>query len=303
MAKATVLIVEDEVIVAKDIQAMVQTRGYEAPAIAYSGEEAIKKAEEIKPDLVLMDIVLRGEMDGITASEQIRNRLDVPIVYITAYAEDKTIARAKVTEPFGYLLKPFEERELHTAIEIALYKHKLEKALRESEERFYTFFDGLPVGVIMSDSEGSIMAANKAISRLIGYPQEKLIGRHFAEITHSEDWDNCKDLYNSLINGERDRYLNDRRFMRKDREIIWSREHASAIKDEKGNFKYATLIIEDLTELKQVEETLLRKKTELKSALTECQRIEEALALTEQKYKEIAEFLPDLIYRMISFEA
>ncbi len=126
-----ILVVEDEAIVAMDIQDMLKSRGYDAPATASSGEEAIKKVAEIKPDLVLMDIVLKGEMDGIEAAGQIRNRFNIPVVYLTAHADNETLQRAKITEPFGYMLKPLEERELYSTIEIALYKHMMEEKLRE----------------------------------------------------------------------------------------------------------------------------------------------------------------------------
>ena len=303
MGTVKILIVEDEVIVARDIRDMVKARGYDALAIAYSGEAALKKVEEFKPDLVLMDIVLKGAMDGIEAAERIRDRFDIPIVYLTAYAEDKTIARAKVTEPFGYLLKPFDERELHTAIEIALYKHKLETALRESEERFHTFFDSLPLGVAMSDSEGRILAANKAVCRLVGYSQEELAGRPFAEITVPEDQEKCIVLYASMVDGERDHYLLDKRCVRKKGDLVWCRVHASVIRNEQGSFKYGVRIIEDLTEFKQVEELLLQKKFELKNTIGNCKQIEDALAQTEQKYRELTEFLPDLIFKTLLYEA
>ena len=303
MGTVKILIVEDEVIVARDIEDMVKARGYGVPSIAYSGEAALKKVEEIKPDLVLMDIVLKGAIDGIETAERIHDRANIPIVYLTAYAEDKTIERAKVTEPFGYLLKPFEERELHTAIEIALYKHKLETALRESEERFHTFFDSLPLGVAMSDSEGRILALNREACRLIGYPQEELVGRPFADITLPEDQKSCNVLYASLVGGERDHYMVDKRYVQKGGDIVWCRVHASVIRNEQGRFKYGVVIIEDLTEFKQVEKLLLQKKFELESTIGECKRIEDALAQTEQKYRELTEFLPDLIFKTLLYEA
>lgn len=132
MANARILIVEDEAITAKDIQMVLQDLGYEVTGTASSGEEAIRKAEDHKPALVLMDIVLQGKMDGIEAAGQIHTRMDVPIVYLTAHSDKATLERAKITEPFGYILKPFEERELHTNIEIALYKHKTERKLKEN---------------------------------------------------------------------------------------------------------------------------------------------------------------------------
>ena len=116
MTNAQILVVEDEGIIAKDIQNILKSMGYAVPAIASSGEGAIKKAAETFPDLVLMDIVLGGHMDGVEAAEQIRDRFDIPVVYLTAYADNKTLQRAKITEPYGYILKPFSERELHTTI-------------------------------------------------------------------------------------------------------------------------------------------------------------------------------------------
>jgi len=135
VANAHILIVEDEGIVARDMQNILKDLGYTVCAIAFSGEEAIKKTEEMYPDLVLMDILLKGEMDGIEAAEQIRNRFNIPIIYLTAYADESTLQRAKITEPFSYILKPFEERELHVAIEIALYKHKMEEELKRNFEK------------------------------------------------------------------------------------------------------------------------------------------------------------------------
>ena len=126
MADARILIVEDENIVAKDIQIRLEKFGYEVPGMASSGEVAIRKAEETQPDLVLMDIMLKGQMTGVEAAEQIRSQLDIPVIYLTAYSDSATLERAKVTEPFGYVLKPFEEKELHTAIEISLYRHRME---------------------------------------------------------------------------------------------------------------------------------------------------------------------------------
>jgi CheY-like chemotaxis protein len=127
MSQPRILVVEDEGIVAHDIKHMLNGLGYEVPVIASSGEDAIKRVAEKKPDLVLMDIVLGGDMDGIEAAKQIRARFDIPVVYLTAYADETTVSRAKMTAPYGYLVKPFTEGELHAAIEIALHKHEMER--------------------------------------------------------------------------------------------------------------------------------------------------------------------------------
>lgn len=125
-----ILVVEDESIVRKDIERSLQKLGYHVIGSADTGEKAINLALELKPDLALMDIMLKGDMTGIEAAERIREKLDIPIIYLTAYADESTLAKAKVTEPHGYILKPFKEIDIHTTIEMALHKHKKEKELR-----------------------------------------------------------------------------------------------------------------------------------------------------------------------------
>ena len=130
MPHVKLLIVEDEEIVAFDLEDILKSLGYEVSAIVASGEEAIATCTTIKPDLVLMDIMLKGDMDGTQAAEVINKHFNIPVIYLTAYGDNKTLNRAKTTEPFGYLVKPFEERELHTAIEIALSRHQAEEKMR-----------------------------------------------------------------------------------------------------------------------------------------------------------------------------
>jgi signal transduction histidine kinase len=134
MSKTKILVVEDELITAKGIRSALKSLGYDVLDIVSSGEEAIQKASEIHPDLILMDIKLDGDMDGIEAARQIKDRFSIPVVYLTAHADDATLARAMITEPYGYILKPFEDRDLHIGIEIALYKHQMEEKLIQSEK-------------------------------------------------------------------------------------------------------------------------------------------------------------------------
>lgn len=135
MTIAKILVVEDERIVAKDIVKSLQRLGYIVMASVASGEEAIQKVAENQPDLVLMDIMLKGEMDGIEAAEEIRHNYEIPVVYLTAYADENTLKRAKITDPFGYIIKPFDDRDLQTTIEIALRRHQAEAAVRVSLEK------------------------------------------------------------------------------------------------------------------------------------------------------------------------
>jgi signal transduction histidine kinase len=132
MAAAKILIVEDESIIALDIQNSLLSSGYDVVAIADCATEAIDYAEQLRPDLVLMDIRIRGDRDGVQTAAIIRDEFDLPVIYLTAHADENTLQRAKITEPFGYVLKPFEDRELITTIEIALSRHQAEAAIRES---------------------------------------------------------------------------------------------------------------------------------------------------------------------------
>src|SRR5258708_2988905 len=134
MSTAQILVVEDEGIVARSLQRELRDFGYEVPLIASSGPDAIAKAASSQPDLVLMDIVLKGQMDGIEAARHMREELRIPVIYLTAYEDDETVQRARATEPFGYLIKPLEERELHTTIEMALYKHRMDQQVRDHEQ-------------------------------------------------------------------------------------------------------------------------------------------------------------------------
>jgi two-component system sensor histidine kinase/response regulator len=143
MSGAKILIVEDESIVVMELRERLKRLGYEVMGVASSGEEAILKAEELHPDMVLMDIRLQGQMNGIQAAEAVRSRFDIPVVYLTAFADDDTLQKARMTEPFGYLIKPFEERQLHSTLEMALQKHKLEAALRESQRHLRLYADRL----------------------------------------------------------------------------------------------------------------------------------------------------------------
>ena len=120
-----------------------------------------------------MDIVLKGETNGIDAAGQIRSRLDIPVVYLTAYADEKTVERAKLTEPFGYIIKPFNDKELHTIIEMALYKHKIEKKLKEREEWLSTILESIGDAVIATDAKGCVTLMNPVAESLTGWKSSR----------------------------------------------------------------------------------------------------------------------------------
>ena len=166
--KIRILIVEDEALVAEDLKEMLLAYGYEVPAIADTGEKAITFADEHPPDLILMDINLPGVIDGITAGGEIRSRWGMPIIYVTAFATPAIIDRAKKTTPSGYILKPFNERQIQTAIEIALYNSALEKQLKEHDATISTLINATSNLLILIDTQGIIKGLNDALVKKAG---------------------------------------------------------------------------------------------------------------------------------------
>jgi len=176
MDDGQILIVEDERLVAEDIKETLKELGYTVMGIVDNGEEAVESVREEEPDLVLMDIVLKGEMDGIEAARIINSEFDVPVIYLTAYADDKRLKRAKVTEPYGYILKPYRERELHSNIEMAFHKNEMEKKLKESERKYRAIFENTGTAMALIEEDRTASLVNQKMEELTGYPKEKLEG-------------------------------------------------------------------------------------------------------------------------------
>jgi PAS domain S-box-containing protein len=176
MTKTKILVVEDEFITATDIQNNLKGMGYEIPGVVDSGEEAIRMTGELRPALVLMDITLKGKMNGIQAAKQIRERFDIPVVYLTAHSDESTFRSALVSEPFGYIIKPFEAREMKISIEMALYKHALDHALRDSEETNRVLLNATNDVMFLLDTEKRFLAVNEALGKRAGVPVDSLAG-------------------------------------------------------------------------------------------------------------------------------
>ena len=177
MTGKQILVVEDETIVGEHIRRVLQNLGYSVCSIASSGKKAIMEAEEKRPDLVLMEIVLQGEMDGIDTASQIRSRFNIPVVYLTAYSDEKILERARITEPYGYIIKPFNERELHINIEIALYKHRAEREIKEKNQWLSAVIKGIGDAVIATDPLGLVKLMNPIAEALTGWKQEDASGK------------------------------------------------------------------------------------------------------------------------------
>ena len=177
MKKPRLLVVEDEAIVAIDLGQTLQSLGYEVVATVGTGEEALRLIENELPDLVLMDIHLRGELDGIQVAERIQTSLRTPVIYLSAFSDANTLSRAKLTEPYGYIMKSFDHNDLHSTIEMALYRHNIEKKVAESEKLLSTTFAAISDGVLTCDPDGRVRLINAAARRMLGLEAEEEINQ------------------------------------------------------------------------------------------------------------------------------
>ena len=174
-----ILIVEDEHIVAMELQSRLSDLGYLVLDTVDTGNDAIQRAIELVPDLILMDINIKGDIDGVEAAEKIKKIQDIPIIFLTAFTDNKTLERAKLVEPYGYIVKPFEERELHTTIEIAAYKYKMEIKLRENEKKLSIILSSIEDAVFATDKSGKINFVNQSFENLTGFSNNETIGEKY----------------------------------------------------------------------------------------------------------------------------
>jgi two-component system, cell cycle sensor histidine kinase and response regulator CckA len=180
--KKQILVVEDESLIAADLQMRLERMGYSAPAVAHSGEEALGYARKTPFDLVLMDIRLKGPMDGIAAAHQLKHELQMPIVYITAHADHETVERAKLTEPFGYVIKPVADASLRSAVQIALYKDEMERRLRTSEGWLAATLGSIGDGIIACDTNSEIAFMNRVAEGLTGWESGAAQGKPLMDV-------------------------------------------------------------------------------------------------------------------------
>ncbi|MBF0564168.1 MAG: response regulator [Nitrospirae bacterium] len=272
MLKTQILVVEDEIIIAKDIQRSLENLGYDVTAAVASGEEALKKILVKKPDLVLMDIMLQGEIDGIETANEIRSEYDIPVIYLSAYADEKMLERAKISEPFGYMLKPFEDRELLTNIEMALYKHKLERRLRENEEWLSTTLNSIGDAVVATDVNLCINFMNPVARQFTGWQLNDARGKHLREVFNVVDaWkiDLLEDHSTLFATFHRTNKIELRGL-----ELISLNGQAmlingciAPIKDYKGNITGVVLAFQNITERKLAEEALAMQREKFISVL------------------------------------
>ncbi len=267
MSQTTILIVEDEAIVAADLAGKLRQLGYEVAGIAAAGAEAVAQAGSLRPKLVLMDIQLEGAMDGIEAAQTIRRRHDVPVIYLTAHSDAATLARAKLTGPFGYILKPFEERELATQIELALYKHQADRQLREQREWLRVTLTSIGDAVIATDGAGRISFVNPVAESLTGWKVEEAMGRPMTDVFRIINEQTGEPLEEPvarvLREGRAVALANHAALVTKDSRTVPVEDSAAPILDAAGQVIGAVLVFHDVTDKRRSQEALERSNREL----------------------------------------
>ncbi|MBN2028738.1 PAS domain S-box protein [bacterium] len=258
--KVKVLVVEDERIVAEDIKSSLKNIGYSVTGTVSTGAMAVKHVQKEPPNLILMDIVIQGKMNGIQTAEKIRSDFDIPIVYLTAYADQEILEKAKITEPFGYIIKPFNDRELLSTIEMALYKHHMEKKLKESEVWFSTTLMSIGDGLIATNRSGQVMFMNSVAEKLTGWKQEEAVGRSLKDVFSIVLENKGKPVPNPVEMVIRTGKI----FKLSDQTILITKngkkmpidDNAAPIKDQRGDVIGTVLVFRDITKRKQAEEAL-----------------------------------------------
>jgi PAS domain S-box-containing protein len=262
MSKARVVIVEDAGLVAMAIQECLEKMGYGVPAVVATGEDAVRAAAQHEPDLVLMDIRLKGEMDGIQAAELIKNKHRIPVVYLTAYSDAKTLERAKLTEPFGYVLKPFEEEALQTAVEVALYKSQMDRQVRETKEELSAILGCLGEGVVVADLKGHISYVNPTATEILGYSSTEAARLSLAQVFRLVDRATGEEVSLPVT----EPVLEGRAVSQEDRLLATAKHgyvpvdlNAAPIRNDAGNTTGIVVAFRDITHRKKTQQIIMHE--------------------------------------------
>jgi PAS domain S-box-containing protein len=255
MAKARILVVEDEGLTALAIEEYVKECGHEVVQIVATGEDAVRKAIELEVDLVLMDIKLQGELDGLEAANLINSSRHIPVIFVTAYSDDKTLARAKLSEPYSFLIKPINAKAIKAAIEIALYKANSQNKLRRTKEQMDAILGSVEDGVIVAGNNGGIEFFNQSAARMLDLswpiPVNQTIDVIFATIDLETGIEIPLPLDRSLMQGESS-YMSDLLLKLKSGKRIAVDYLLSPYRDETGIAKGVVLTFRDVTDRRTV---------------------------------------------------
>ncbi len=257
-----ILVVEDEKTLASNIRKSLQKLGYSVYEITESGEEAIKKVAETDPNLVLIDICLAGEINGVQIVDIIQNNFHVPVVYLIDRSEYKIFPKNQLIQPCGYILKPFLESDLHFVIEMALYKHQNERKLQEEKQRLTTIINSMGIAVIVTYANGCIQMMNPIAEIITGWKQSEAFGKDLVEVISLVDKDVgevIENLANHVIEaGEILNLPENCTLITRDGQEIPIGDNVAPIRDKDGKITGAVLVFQDITKRKETEAQLIR---------------------------------------------
>ncbi|MBN1649634.1 MAG: PAS domain S-box protein [Spirochaetales bacterium] len=243
---ASILIVEDEAIIAIDIAQTLETLGYDVFKAVASGEEAIELLMEQIPDLILMDIRLKGSLDGISTAEIINRKYKIPFIYLTTFVDDTTLGRAKKTNPYGYITKSFDKNSLHSTIEMALYRHHIEVQAMEAEEMLSITLKSISDAVIGASVDGTIISWNLGAEKIFGYRMDEVNGKNLSILVPDYFPNEMPEIIDKVVNGEDiDHYETIRQ--KKDGTIIHLSQKISTIRDARNRIKGVSIIGRDIS--------------------------------------------------------
>jgi two-component system, cell cycle sensor histidine kinase and response regulator CckA len=261
MSERSILIVEDDAVAATGLAETLELLGYGVSGTVSTGEEALQSVERSTPQIVLMDIRLRGTLDGIEAARQIRSRFDVPVVYLSGFSDQALLDRAMQTEPYGYLVKPIEMKALITTIETTLCKHQVDKRLRESEERYRNLFDNAPVGIFQTTVDGRFLNVNPAQARMLGYesPQDFFASVKNIATDILAQPERFKTMVDTLL--ERDQIVNIKaEFRRRDGQTLTGNLHSQVARNDDGSIRWVEGFFEDISDRLRAEHEREKQK-------------------------------------------
>lgn len=270
MDKIKILIVEDEAIIAKNIESKLTKAGYEVVDTVFTGNDAIKSALEKNPDIILLDIKLKGEIGGIEAAERIKQQKDIPVIFLTSYTDEDTFEKAKLTEPAAYLSKPFNLDELNRIIQLTLFNHKIKKELVETKKRYQLAVEAGRTGVWEYIPSERKTIVDSGFLKLMGISGE-------GKSTEGNDWigfvpmrelELINSKLNDLISGKVDTYSFEHRIKRADGQIRWVISKGNLVKDKVSNKIKIVGTLTDITELKETEKKLKHYADDLKRSNT-----------------------------------
>lgn len=276
-SSAKILVVEDEGIVAKDLENRLQRFGYDVCETVATGEEAIAKVSELKPDLVLVDISLRGEIDGIAVAQVVHYNFDLPVIYLTANTDEHILNKALATQPFGYIIKPFREQELKTTIEITLSKYLTQQQLKQNKYWLRTLLHSINNGIIASDAEGKIAFMNPIAEALTGWNQQDACGKKATEVVKvvcAETLILEHPIQQALQQGIPVEISERSQLIDKNGLKIPIDNRIAPIQDERGNIIGAMLVFQDISERQQLE-AMHQKQIEQEQMLVQMEKMHE----------------------------